>query len=208
MADAVVKRVPALVAGADAAALTVRVGRGRRTTIASSDDAAAAADALQDSLGQGPSLDVAADAPCIRSGALGDDPRWPRWGRRAAERGQQSSLTLRLSSAGHSCGTLTLYGAAPGCFHDRETIDVARACAVHAVVAILACRTASDLRTALRTRHVIGIAQGVAMERYGLDEDRSFALLRRISSQTETKLRDVATSFVASGRLPSCDEAG
>jgi hypothetical protein len=34
------------------------------------------------------------------------------------------------------------------------------------------------------------------MERLGIDEDRAFAYLTRISATTETKLRDVAASVV------------
>ena len=56
--------------------------------------------------------------------------------------------------------------------------------------------------TAIETRTVIGQAIGIVMERYDLDEDRAFSVLRRISSHENTKLRDVAAQLVATRRLP------
>lgn len=59
-----------------------------------------------------------------------------------------------------------------------------------------------ELRTAIGTRHVIGMAQGILIERFGLTQDSSFELLRRLSSTHETKVHDVARELVRSGRLP------
>ena len=63
-------------------------------------------------------------------------------------------------------------------------------------------RRASTLQTAISSRHVIGMAQGIAMERYGIDQHQSFELLRRLSSTTNVKLRDVATQIVETRAIP------
>ena len=46
------------------------------------------------------------------------------------------------------------------------------------------------------------MAQGIAMERYGIDQHQSFELLRRLSSTTNVKLRDVATQIVETRAIP------
>lgn len=56
------------------------------------------------------------------------------------------------------------------------------------------------LTTALRNARAIGTAIGVLMERYAVDSDQAFALLRRVSSTENRKLVQVAED-VAHGRL-------
>jgi AmiR/NasT family two-component response regulator len=46
------------------------------------------------------------------------------------------------------------------------------------------------------------MAQGIAMERYGIDAQQSFELLRRLSSTTNVKLRDVAAQIVETRTIP------
>jgi AmiR/NasT family two-component response regulator len=48
---------------------------------------------------------------------------------------------------------------------------------------------------------VIGQAIGILMERYQMNDDRAFAFLVRASSQTNTKLRDVAKEVVDSANV-------
>jgi AmiR/NasT family two-component response regulator len=43
------------------------------------------------------------------------------------------------------------------------------------------------------------------MERYDLDEDRAFDVLRRLSSQDNVKLRDLAAQVVSTRALPEHD---
>jgi AmiR/NasT family two-component response regulator len=57
-------------------------------------------------------------------------------------------------------------------------------------------RTAENLNAALASRTTIGIALGILMERYDMDQDRAFAYLTRIASSSETKLREVAAHLV------------
>jgi ANTAR domain-containing protein len=59
--------------------------------------------------------------------------------------------------------------------------------------AILALTGQIDsLNTALQTRHQIGLAQGLLMQRYGLSEEQAFQFLTRVSDDSNTKLGDVA----------------
>ncbi len=63
-------------------------------------------------------------------------------------------------------------------------------------------RENEHLRRALITRSRIGIALGIAMERFALDEDTAFAYLSRISQTTNRKLADVAEEIVTTRTMP------
>ncbi|WP_139977316.1 GAF and ANTAR domain-containing protein [Nocardioides litoris] len=202
-ARTVVHRLADLLVDAEEVSLTVRGREGHRT-LAATGEVAEQADAAQYALGQGPCLAAAEGASWIRSGDVRSDPRWPRWGAAAAELGVRSLLSVQLlASDGTSpVGALNLYCRETGGFADPDAIDVAVIYAMHAASALNSARLVTNLQTALGTRHTIGLAQGIVMERYGLDEQQSFELLRRLSSTTETKLRDVASGIVETRALP------
>ena len=54
----------------------------------------------------------------------------------------------------------------------------------------------AQLRTALAHRDTIGMAKGLLMERYDVDADAAFAILRRTSQRSNTKLAKVAAELV------------
>jgi AmiR/NasT family two-component response regulator len=60
----------------------------------------------------------------------------------------------------------------------------------------------ADLREALVTRGVIGEAKGILMERFWLTDDEAFELLKRLSSEQEVKLRDIAAELVRTREIP------
>lgn len=65
-----------------------------------------------------------------------------------------------------------------------------------------AADTISGLETALHSRHSIGMAQGILMSRYGISQESAFEVLKRYSSHTNTKLREVAHLVVEMKGLP------
>lgn len=202
-AHTVVRRAQELVAEAVEVSLTVAGVEGRYETLAATGDTAQRADVLQYELREGPCLEVAESASWFRSGDLTTDLRWPRWGPGAAELGMRSVLAVRLVTAGRRTeGALTFYSADAGAFVDPETVDLAQVYAVHAANALSSATLVTGLQTALSSRHTIGLAQGILMERYRLDPQRSFELLRRTSSVHNLKLRDVAAAVVDTGSLP------
>ncbi|MBP2456415.1 hypothetical protein ABID70_001937 [Clavibacter michiganensis] len=85
-----------------------------------------------------------------------------------------------------------------------DTADraVAEEVAVHARIALAAWDTADDLALGLASRSVIGQAQGILMERFSLDADRAFRVLRRYSQDGNVKLVEVARRVVQTGALP------
>jgi AmiR/NasT family two-component response regulator len=59
-----------------------------------------------------------------------------------------------------------------------------------------------NLAAAVDARKLVGQAMGILMERFDLDGDRAFAILKRYSQDTNTKLRDVAQTLIDSRKLP------
>lgn len=207
--NAIVTRAVEAIPGAELAGLTVRSAsrrRPRHESVAWTDEVVARADGLQHELGEGPCVDTLGVADWARSGHVGSDDRWPDWGPRAVELGLCSTLAVRLELGGEPLGALTLYSTRPGCFVDPEVVDLAVLFGVHAANALAAARQRTGLETAMSSRHVIGMAQGIVMERFQLDEHQSFAFLSRLSSHQNRKLRDIASDLVATRSIPGSVE--
>ena len=203
--EAIVTRAVDAVADADVAGLTVRAAsrrRPRHLTLGWTDPAVPQADGLQHDLGEGPVVDPPGEGGWVRSGDVAADPRWPVWGPQAAELGLRSVLSVQLVSAGETLGALTLWSRRRGCFVDPETVDLALLFAIHAANALSSARRLAGLETAMSSRHVIGMAQGILMERYDLDEQQAFAFLSRLSSHQNRKLRDIARDLVSTRTVP------
>lgn len=198
--QAIVDRAVEIVEGADHASLTVRARR-NHSTKASTSRLAAAVDAAQHDLGEGPCVDSAEAGEWYRSGDIANDRRWPRWGPVAAEQGVQSLLSVQLLTRGETFGALNLYSEQPGRFADNEVVELAQLYTVHAANALVSAQLVTGLETALSSRHDIGVAQGILMARYGLTADQAFAALRRVSQHRNVKLRDVALDVQRTGEL-------
>ena len=90
--------------GADGAGLTL-IEAGRADTIVKSAPFVREIDGIQYGLGEGPCISAAALGMPMRSGSLGGDARWPRFGPRAGRLGVHSVLSLpRVSSRRPSAG--------------------------------------------------------------------------------------------------------
>jgi GAF domain-containing protein len=113
-------------------------------------------------------------------------------------------LCTPLSAGAVVYGSLSLVSRTAGAFNE-DTASMADVFAAHAVIALAGARQRSQLRVAVASRDVIGQAKGVLMERYRLTPDAAFALLARVSQDTNTKLHDVAERLTQTGGLP---EAG
>ena len=193
------------VRGCDAAAFSLVKRGGRLETPAYTDEAALAGDLLQYELGEGPCVDAAWEERLVHSGDLSGDPRWPTWGPRVVrELGVHSMLCLQLFTHANTLGALNLYSRTPNAF-DREDLDDGVALAAHVAIALSASQNRADLVTALDSRTVIGQATGVLMERYGIDAAKAFALLSRVSSDSNTKIRDLARELVETGQISAID---
>jgi GAF domain-containing protein len=160
------------------------------------------ADRLQLAYGEGPCVPVSSEQPSVLISDTVVDQRWPRWSSSVAELGLRTVLTVRLFTARSTLGALNLYAIHPGRFTAVEEAT-AQLLARHAAVAIATVQEASTLAQAIEARTIIGRAEGVLMERFAIDEDRAFAVLRRYSQDNNIKLRIVAAELITTRRLPA-----
>lgn len=179
----------------DFASITLRRGGGRLETVASTHPDVEKADALQYEFGEGPCYEAVQEDGNFLSLDVAHDVRWPRWGPEAAKLGLNSLLGLPLQTRQDAFGALNLYHRDPRAYDDDD-IEMARIFAAHASVALAASSNDANLKRAIDTRHVIGQAQGILMERFGLDDVRAFAVLRRLSQDGNIKLRQIAQQVV------------
>ena len=185
----------------DWASISWRQRRGRLATVVSTDDRVRAFDEWQYELGEGPCLDVTVHEECYLVEDVRSDGRWPRWTPRVAEAGCGSVLSVRLATESQILGALNLYAARARAF-DRDDVDLVLIFASHATAAANAARLVTGLQTAAQTRHLIGVAQGIIMQRYDMGMEAAFEVLRRYSSHANVKLREVAAMVVEQRLLP------
>lgn len=186
-----------LVGACDHASITLRSRRGRLTTVAASSETAEQYDALQHELGEGPSLETAVSAEVCRSNDIARDERWPGWGPRASELGARSLVSVQLTSGGpNALGAINLYSHRINAW-DEQAYDLALLFATHAALALDAAQVITGLRAALGSRHQIGVAQGILMQRHGLTLQQAFGVLQRFSNDSNTKLSDIAARIIA-----------
>jgi GAF domain-containing protein len=170
-------------------------------TAASTDPVIELAADIQTELGEGPCLQAVWSHNTFLVHDTATDERWPSFGPKAAELGLRSMLCVRLFTSEQTLGALNLYSTEVREFDDDD-ISMAHVFGQHASVAFAGARQEEGLRQAIDARHLIGLAQGILMERFGLSADQSFAVLRRYSQENHLKLRAVATHIIETRRLP------
>lgn len=197
----VVDRALEVVPGCEGAGITVCRDDGDHHTAAATSDLVLRADQLQYELAEGPCRDASRGGDTLVADDLRHEPRWPRWAAEATRLGMRSVLSIRLHTEVENSGALNCYSRSPGAF-GPESVELAEIYAVHATSVLSQARLVSGLRTALESRHEIGMAQGVLAAAYSISYEQAFELLRRCSMDTNTKLRDLARRVVAERGLP------
>ena len=196
IAEFAVKAIP----GADGAGLTLEHGD-RRDTIVATDDFVVEVDTIQYAVGEGPCITAAAEGRTVRSGSLGGDGHWPRFGPRIGRLGVHSALSLPLLSRRGTLGAINVYARAKDAFDDRA-VALGELFAVPAAVSVENARTLSNalllshqLERALTNRKVIDHAIGIIVSRSGCSSSEAFTRLRVMSQKDGTKLTVVAQSI-------------
>lgn len=201
--ESVVTIATELVPACDEAGVTLVRRKGGVTTPAATGEVARAGDALQVELNEGPCLDALWSQEVVTSSNLAADPRWPQWGPRIAhDFAVGSMLCVRLFTDENTLGALNLYSLREDAFDEAARIE-ALALAAHVAVALAAAQEIGQLRVAIESRTVIGQAEGILMERFGLSARQAFSTLVGVSSVTNRKLSTIATELVASRQLPT-----
>ena len=190
---------------ADHAGVTLIRGR-KLETVTATDGLVAWADVLQSELDEGPCLDSSWERQTLLVGDLAAETRWPRWAAKVTALGIASLLAAELTGDGaRRIGSINVYWTQRRTF-TADDIAFVNILARHAAVALAQSWVEAGLYTALDSRKLIGQAQGILMERYGLDETRAFEVLRRYSQDHNIKLREVAKHLIAARQLPSSEE--
>lgn len=163
---------------------------------------ASQADQLQHELREGPAVRPKSDRSTVWIDDFDSDDRWPRFAARATQLGIASMASFRLFSGKDDLGTLNLYSSTKMAFDERAR-TLGEVFAAHTAVAFSVLRERENLSVALTSRDLIGQAKGMVMERYGIDADEAFALLARLSQESNTKVAEIARQVVEAGSDPA-----
>ncbi len=192
--DRIVHAAASTVPGADYASITVKRAGGQLKTTTATAALVREADELQYELREGPCYEAVTVNATTYSPDLARDPRWPRFGPRAAEMGLLSQMAVRLTNRDDEVTGLNLYSHTRKAFEDSEGLP--ELFASHARVALGYATQLQTLQCAIGTRETIGKAIGILMERYDLTSERAFEFLIRQSQNSNVKLRDVAAEVI------------
>jgi transcriptional regulator with GAF, ATPase, and Fis domain len=188
----------ALVSRADCAKVSV-LDNGRLRSIAVTSELTTALDNAQEAARHGPCLDAISAHRAVRCNDLRTDARWPQFACHATTAGVHSVQSSPIGVPGATGATLSLFAFQAEAF-GAESEAVGAMLANHAAIALINEKTEREFKTALASRDIIGQAKGMIMERFGVDARRAFAMLRAISQETNTPVRELAAKFVDSGK--------
>lgn len=187
--------------GADGAGLTL-FEADRSDTVVKSAEFVVAVDDIQYGIGEGPCVTAAADRQVVRSGSLGGDPRWPRFGPRVGRLGVHSALSLPLTSGDRMVGAMNIYAHARDAFDERAE-RIGALFAVPAAIAVQNAqvlaqtrRLAAHLEQAMANRSIIDQAVGILISRGAGTAQQAFERIRVMSQHQHLKVAAVAADIV------------
>lgn len=204
----VVEQAVALLRPCDYAGLTMLVDGRVLSTAAATDGLVWQGDQAQYDLDQGPCLDAVRDQHTVVCQDLSRDERWPRWSPYVVQHlGVRSVLAVLLFTTERRYGALNLYSRQTNAFGDDEIV-MAEALAATVALALASADEIEQRGTAMVNRTVIGQAQGILMERYDITDAAAFALLRRLSQSSNTKLITLALTLATTRNLAGLADGG
>lgn len=202
VAASAVRAIP----GADGAGVTLlrpTTGEDPVVVSAGSGPFVAEIDAIQyETLHEGPCITAVAQRRTVRSGSLGGDKNWPRFGPRVGRMGVHSALAVPLLLADQVVGAISVYANSKDAFDDHaaefgELFATPAAVAVHnARILADALTLTAQLQAALETRPVIDQAIGIIRARTGRSAGEAFTQLRVMSQSEQRKLTEMAEKIV------------
>jgi GAF domain-containing protein len=194
------------VPGADGAGVTLLIveqGNNVVEAIGASADFVKHIDEIQYvELNEGPCISAALERETVRSGSLGSESRWPRFGPRVGRLGVHSVLSLPLLLPEQLVGAINVYAHEKNVFDSAaaelgERFAAPAAVAVHNAHVLSQARTVTaQLQAALATRPVIDQAIGLLRGRSGISAEEAFERLRATSQSENVKLSAVAQRTV------------
>ena len=197
LAAAISQAATRLVPAAEYVSVVV-VTNGKIELTGAADDLAATCDNLQSDLGEGPSLNASPHGDTVVINDVSHENRWARFMRAAADVGVRAMMCVPFDAGENKTGTVNMYSSAPGVFTTRSR-EVGELFTAHAAVAFTAGRESEQLHQAVQGRDLIGQAKGIIMERFSVDADHAFDLLRKLSQDSNVKLSQIAQRLIETG---------
>lgn len=157
---------------------------------------------VQQATGQSPPLAALESGATVSVPDARADSRWPRYNRAVIRAGHRSVLSLPLRLDAEAAASVSFFAPEAGAFDD-EAIVICEAFAARAGKALrLAVRIGAskdlndDLLEALKSRTSINLASGIVMGQSRCSQAEAFAILSRVSSNRNVKLRVVAEDLL------------
>ncbi|CAM3220110.1 response regulator receiver and ANTAR domain protein [Williamsia muralis] len=188
-----------LLDGADCADILVISGRKKQfRSYAATSTLPRKMDDLQEQFGQGPCVEVATGSTVVRVDDFSTETRWPQFCQAATDAGVTSMLSFKLYTAPGVIGALNIFGKAVNAFTDRDQ-EIGLMLATNGAVALQLVTNRTQFESALASRDVIGQAKGMIMERFGIDAVQAFALLTKLSQDSNTPVAHISAQLVEQG---------
>lgn len=169
-------------------------------TVAVTSGVARVFDTWQYRFDQGPSLQAAESAAIVYVADLHTETRWPRWVQHSIDTGVRSVLSLGLEIDDGVTGALTVYATEPHAFPD--SVASPRGLAGYAKAALktmhrldLQADQVRHLHASMVHREVIEQAKGIIMGERRCSPDEAFAVLVKMSQNSNRKVRDIAADL-------------
>ena len=199
----VVALARATVGGADGVSVSLR-RHGHLATVAASDQTIADMDASQYATGEGPCVDASVNGRWFHAESLDTETRWPAFTPRAQALGINAILSSPLLAEDRPVGALNIYSRTAMAFAPKDQ-ELASVFATEASLVLTSAgvdvtdeQLSSRRNEALATRRLIAQAEGVIMEREGVEADGAYSMLCDYSRTSNRPFREWAEDVVAS----------
>lgn len=136
---------------------------------------------------------------------LREERRWPAWAARVADGIDIASLLCFQLFVSESALCVMVFASKHPRGFDKSERTSAEVFAAHITAAIADARENETLHTAVEGRTTIGQAQGILMERFSMDPDQAFEVLKRVSQHRNVKLREVAVELIRTRKTPGVE---
>jgi ANTAR domain-containing protein len=193
--EAVARLAATVVPDIDHVGVMLSGRRGRVRGEVATDALARELDSLQIAGRHGPGLCALDEARVVVVQRLEHEHRWPGFTVAAAQLGVRSQVAVRLDVDAKTHGAINLYCTSRESL-PQETVRAAWLYGTHAGWALRHARLRQHLEAVLDSHHLVGLACGVVMQRYRMDQEQAFSFVVRLSQTKNVKLRELARDLV------------
>lgn len=197
-----VEHAAAEIPGAEYAGVTITRNAKKIETPAATHKWPIVLDEIQERHREGPCLTAAWEERTVHVADLEHEDRFPHYRHDAMERTPiRSIMAFQLFIADETMGAINVYAEQPNVF-DAASREIGLIFAAHSSVAWNSARRDEQFNQALASRDIIGQAKGMIMERYSVDAVQAFALLRKLSQDSNVPLIKIATDLTRKATSP------